>query len=257
LSLDTGKLRVNAKNQVDIITPAQGLNILHCNIEGLAVAGRLADITTNMEDQECRVGICSECWIKDNAFFVFNSPTREGQPSRSYGIFQSGAVGTDTRATGVCFIIRADFLPHVLGFQAISGRHAVITVRVRGGTLAIVGVYLPYYSATESEAEEDRRMAAFTKLTDIIDELKRRGPVLVIGDFNTSIRYKLASEAWCGNFLFARPGQQTVFDDDEVLEDEEVGSNRELLGELCTATQMVCKNTFLQKPENAKITFFR
>ena len=81
-----------------------------------------------MAKYHSKVAILSECWIKDNSFFVFRS-----SGLKQYLVLQSGALPTESRAAGIVFVIATDFLPYLINFHAISGRVAAITLRTRGG----------------------------------------------------------------------------------------------------------------------------
>ena len=76
--------------------------------------------------------------------------------------------------------------------------------------LTVFAVYLPYFRVTETQDAEDLRVAAFHLLEDLTEEAAKRGAVLIIGDFNTSIKYKFPDEHFFGNFLFADPSRPSL-----------------------------------------------
>ena len=108
-------------------------------------------------------------------------------------------------------------------------------------------------------------MDAFAALEDSIRERQRHGPVLAVGDFNKSIRYRRACEtAVFGPHLYSplaaqrrQSAQPPIADHaDPPLMERGDPPNRDLLAQLCLGTQLAVRQTFLQKDQAAKVTFY-
>ena len=248
----------NAKNQVASLQCADILNVLHVNIESVRVPGRLFEVLSCLEEYAIKLAILSEAWVEGSSFFSMRAHT-----GQLFFIFQSGAVReyNESKACGVVFIIHAELYFHLHSFSAISGRLASCVFKVKGGFCTFFGVYMPYASATESAARETYRQDVFQELEDHVEMAKVRGPVFVIGDLNTSVQYRYQSEAnFFGPFLFSPHSLGTqiapFFDDADDPPHFEVDTpNRQLLGQVCEAGDLVVKNTFLSKATAKKATF--
>ena len=99
LIINHAEVSVHPKNQVAVPEPGLEFLIHATNVEGIRVTGKLAEITAIMDKAaEPGLSILSECWINQNAFFIYRSPNKI-----SYAIFQSGASAKhgDSKATGI------------------------------------------------------------------------------------------------------------------------------------------------------------
>ena len=94
---------------------------------------------------------------------------------------------------GLCSTQTTRGLPvFVHSFTPRNERIAVITLKIVGGLLTIIAVYLPYESTERGNA--DARADAYADLEEVILEAARHGPFVVVGDFNTSVRYRREEE---------------------------------------------------------------
>ena len=135
----------------------------------------------------------------------------------------------------------------VHSFTPRNERIAVITLKIVGGLLTIIAVYLPYESTEQGNA--DMRADAYADLEEVILEAARHGPFLVVGDFNTSVRYRREEEREViGPYMYSPlpAALQTVADGAPAPITEPTPSNRTLLAEMCVRTQTVIAQTFLQ-----------
>ena len=94
---------------------------------------------------------------------------------------------------------------------------------------------------------------------EAILEAARHGPFLVVGDVNTSVRYRREEERdVIGPYMYSPlpAALQTVADGAPAPITEPIPSNRTLLSEMCVRTQTVIAQTFLQKSQRQKVTFY-
>ena len=141
-------------------------------------------------------------------------------------------------------------------FTPISGRIATLTLRTTGGSITLVLVYLPY----EAMDNQDLRVANYDLYAETIGAAQKKGPVIGIGDHNTSVRYRVRGEQWVGRHLYG-PRNDVLYESDEEARRQEGNrltvSNRDLLADLCTTRGMRFANSYLAKRQTQKITFHR
>ena len=176
--------------------------------------------------------------------------------SGDYLILQSG--GPHPCSAGVAFILHAEIVRSLHSFTPYSARMAMVTLKIVGGLLTIIVVYLPYESTRQDNTEE--REAAYEELEAQILEAARHGPVVICGDFNTSIRYRRECErSVIGDHMYTplTRDQSTVGDGAPAPVAEQVSPNRALLADMCLRTGCLVAQTFLEKPQRKKVTFYQ
>ena len=148
-----------------------------------------------------------------------------------YIILQSGnATG---RYAGVVFVVHKSLEVCIQSFTPRSPRLATLTLKTTGGAITLVVVYLPYENVTAENM--DLRVTTFEEYSAALVEARRQGPVVALGDHNTSGRYRIEGEQWLGRFLYG-PRRDTVYADaDAARRGESIFvdiPNRELLADM-------------------------
>ena len=244
------KLHITTKQMCGKLQKGTKEIIFHNNIEGIRVPGRLKEVCHAMEQCGARIGILTECKITGSITFFFRTE------HHMYKVLQSGM--ECDHAAGVVFIIRSDMWAYCLSFTPVSGRCALLLVKVIGGIMAIIGAYLRYQKGIESAQEESARIESWQELDELVESV-RPSPVVVVGDFNTSIKYRTIQEKQIfGPYMFTHNGSVPIVESErerEILQPEL--PNRDLLADLCINNGLLVKNTFIKKSLEKKITFFR
>ena len=157
-------------------------------------------------------------------------------------IILSGSSGDGKEWAGTGFIVAPCMTHAVIGFLQYSARLCCLNMRVRGGKMASISAYAPH-----SGYSFDQRQAFFEQLGDMIENTSVNGLKLVAGDLNARIHQRFPGEEdVLGEFTFGNK------DADMVL-----GSNRELLLEMCAKHKMVVSNTCFDHPVEDQVTFRR
>ena len=118
----------------------------------------------------------------------------------------------------------------------INSRIACISVLIRGGELSILNTYVP-----KNARPEDERRDHFEKLQQAISQIARKGPFVVLGDFNSRRQGRHA----LGPHMF-RKGWTAVGEETD---------NRFLLLDFCRANDLIVANTWFQQPAAKQATF--
>ena len=168
------------KNSAEKLCPNENIFVWHLNIEGVAYVGRLAELLYCMHTRDVLLACLSEAKCSGSSTF------RSGD----YLVLQSG--GKHPCSAGVAFVLHKQLVASLYSFTPRNERIAVITLKIVGGLLTIIAVYLPYESTEQGNA--DMRADAYADLEEVILEAARHGPFLVVGDFNTSVRYRREEE---------------------------------------------------------------
>ena len=234
-------INIRPKNSVEKVKPFSILFIVHYNIEGLKVIGRLHELCTLMAARGWRIAILSETKCEGSSFFK----------SGDYWVLQSGQVA---------FVLHRDLAESMVSFIPFHDRVAAIQLKITGGLLSIIGVYLPY----ESHDNESERVDAYGALEELHVRCQRAGPTLAGGDFNTKVQFRRTSEVdHFGPHLFSPLAHASApisdNDDPPAMLPATRGVhilNRDLLSQYCAVTSTVVKNTYLQKSQLQKVTFY-
>ena len=160
------------------------ISIGHINIQGVAVIGRISEVIAVMQQRKIKIQILTEAQITGSTVFR----------TQGYWVFQSG--DDDSRSTGICFIICGSLFSSIHKWFPVSGRMALVQLKILGGIFTIIGAYAPYEGirAAGGRSSEQQRADFFLSLGDLISESARAGPVIATGDFNTSIRWRRTGE---------------------------------------------------------------
>lgn len=165
-----------------------------------------------------------------------------------YLILQSG--GEAPEHAGVAFVIHADWVRNMLDFYPLNSRCAAVTLRVTGGVLTIIVVYFPYEDSSDAQNVR-RRRDAFANAAEFALQQQRQGPIIMLGDFNTSVRVRAADESpFVGPHMYAPPSRAGANHNPPGPD-----SNHAMLVDLCRSADLVVRNTFLQKRQMAKVTY--
>ena len=111
---------------------------------------------------------------------------------------------------GVGFILSPRARNALVRVEPLGSRIAVITLLLAAGELHIFNTYVP-----QNGRPEDARLAHFDQLHDRTEHYKRKGPLFVVGDFNSRLHGKLHSEAdVLGLYIFEK-GYHAIGDDSD------------------------------------------
>ena len=234
------KLCVRPNYSAKKLFPSDTTRVIHYNLEGLPVLGRLHELCTLMSAWEWLLAAISEAGCPGTAFFT----------SGEYWVLQSGQVA---------FVFHKSLSDSLVNFIPKTDRVAALQFKTLGGMFSIICTYVPYEIA-DNEAE---RIATYEAMEEMHLEYARRGPTLCIGDMNTKIQYRHQSECkYFGPCLFTPlpRNEITIGDGEEKPDGITVARvavyNRDLLSQYCTATGAVVRNTFLDKSLRHKVTFY-
>ena len=138
------------------------------------------------------------------------------------------------------FIIAPNVWHAIVGFMQSSNRLACLKLRVSGGQVAIISAYAPH-----SGHSFDSRQLFFEQLGTMIDKTSANGMKVVMGDMNARLLSQLPGEEDCIGEHVLGTGRLRA----------ELGSNRDLLLELCAAHLLAVANTFFPQAPSQLATF--
>ena len=193
--------------------------------------------------------ILTEAQIDGASFFRFDG----------FWVFQSG--DSTSKSTGVVFILSDDLYSSLYKWHPWSGRVALMQFKITGGLISVFGVYAPYEGirrADDGASSEAQRISHWDFLGDKIEEARRAGLVLVLGDMNTSFRWRrTGEESHIGRHLFSPLDSTHITEDapDPIPPGHTEALNRDLLSELCQRCGCFVANTFFNKPQWRKATY--
>ena len=108
--------------------------------------------------------------------------------------------------------------------------------------MALISAYAPH-----SGYSFDQRQLFFEQLGDMIKNTSVNGMKLVAGDLNARLHRRFPGEEdIMGEFIFGNEGADMI-----------LGSNRELMVEMCAKHNMVISNTCFDHPREEQVTFRR
>ena len=208
----------------------EGLRVASWNVEGLSEIKQF-EIIQMMQRRKVDIACLQETRIKQSPHYI----TDEG-----FLVILSGSASDGREYAGVGFIIAPWARHAVYGFLQLSSRIACVKLKVRNGKLALISAYAPH-----SGRPYDERQNFFTQLDCAYQRTSVNGPRIVFGDLNARLHDCLPGEEdVIGDFVF-RTGRAAV----------ELSSNRELLVELCTSHSLAVANTFLDTPQEGRVTY--
>ena len=151
-----------------------------------------------------------------------------------FSFFLSGATSGDARSyAGVGFAVAPWAANAIVSFKAISDRVASLRVKVTGGILTLITVYIPHDGHSL-----DERQAAFADLSKATGTRTSHTSTLILGDFNAQLGdTEPGEEEVVGPFVFKKQ-----------LRTKNIITNRELLLEFCMTHRSVLANTFFDYP---------
>ena len=197
------------------------------NVEGLnlTTGTKLQELQAWMRKESIGILCMQETHVNGSSYWLDDG----------FLIILSGDEGSDRSYAGVGFIV-APWLKHaVTSFLQFNGRLASIRIRVPGGQICLVTVYAP----TNKKPFEDRH-AFYSEAGEFIRAQRSHGPTFTLGDFNAKVHKRLPGEEnIIGNHVFGNPAHVC-----------NATANRELLLELCMASDNCLANTmFAHEPE--------
>ena len=158
-----------------------------------------------------------------------------------YFIILSGGTGDGREYAGVGFIVAPSLRQSIASFTQHSARIASLTMRVEGGTLAIISAYAP-----QSKRPYEERKHFHHELQDVYRSRRAHGMSMVLGDLNARIHNTTPDEAGVlGPFVFGNPAKV-----------HSPTGNRELMIETCRTFGLVAANTRKQQPPERLVTYF-
>ena len=138
------------------------------------------------------------------------------------------------------FIVTPWAKQSIKGYIQYNSRVATLRIRVEGGVLTLINVY-----AWANTHDFDTRHDFFTDLVQIFAKGRSHGPTILLGDLNARLLQRYAGEEdVIGDFVYHNHISKWT-----------PTSNRELLVELCTATDTCIANTFSDVAVESKVTY--
>ena len=139
------------------------------------------------------------------------------------------------------FIVAPWAKQSIKGYIQYNSRVATLRIRVEGGVLTLINVY-----AWANTHDFDTRHDFFTDLVQIFAKGRSHGPTILLGDLNARLLQRYAGEEdVIGDFVYHNHISKWT-----------PTSNRELLVELCTATDTCIANTFFDVAAESKVTYY-
>jgi len=164
-------------------------------------------------------------------------------------LFVTAGHGEESREhAGVAFAIGPRIRAAVTGYSlGHGGRIAALALDLRPRALTVVSVYIP-----QSQRPEEERVQVFDSLREIMEAAERKGPTLILGDFNARIHGRRSGEAQVlGPHIFGAGVSHLIRPERGYGEK----SNRDLMVELCGGGEYLVANTWFKKRDARKVTF--
>ena len=156
--------------------------------------------------------------------------------------FVSGATSGEARTfAGVGFFVAPWAAGSIVSFKAVSERVASLRVKVTGGILTILNVYVPH-----DRHALDERHAVFADLSKEMKVKRQHCSTIVAGDFNAQLgSVHPGEENFIGAFVY-----------NKELKPKNSVTNRDLLLEFCTTHGTILANTIFDYPDEFKVTYY-
>ena len=155
-------------------------------------------------------------------------------------VILSGSSTEKKEWAGVGFLIAPWLAKSLTGFLQQSSRLCCLKLRVPGGKLAVICAYAPH-----SGYPFDARQQFFEDLGDMFRNTSVNGIKMVFGDLNARLIRRIpGEESYLGEHIFG--------DSEANLQ---LGSNRELLLELCSLLDLAVTNTYFEHAAEHQATF--
>ena len=141
---------------------------------------------------------------------------------------------------GVGFIVAPEAKASIIGYLQHSSRLAVLKMKVKGGSLAILSVYAPPGTRPHEE-----RQQFYTALGDAAGRVSVHGPKILAGDFNARLHDRQGGEeSILGPGVFGKKGHVP-----------EETTNRSLFVELCARLGLCALNTLEDRAPEDLVTY--
>ena len=216
---------------MDDVAPFEGeLVVASWNVEGLTDI-KLWELTAMMKRRGISVVCIQETHIIQSPYYTTVD---------NFLVILSGSSGGLREFAGVGFIIAPWAVHSVVGFLQYSNRLACLKFRVPGGKVGVISAYAPHDGHSF-----DSRQSFFEDLGSVYERTSVNLSKLIFGDLNASLRQALpGEEAYIGEFVF-----------EHLQGVAALGSNRELLLELCATYGLAVSNTFMNVPVGDRATY--
>jgi ribonuclease HI len=196
------------------------------NIEGIRTPGRLQEACAFALAQNLELLVLTEC--KTGEFSIMEL--------YGFTIMQSGEV---------IFILSQKWSRSWTNFLPHSDRLVQIDIRIRGGYATFLGIYFPYERHTPEN--ETIRQNAMQQLDTALTKINHPGPVMIIGDFNTSFSFRREEEKDVLGPFFYNP---------HIPNPTAYTPNRDLFVSHLASYDLAVAATFFDKPQHRRITFY-
>ena len=217
-----------------VCTPICINRIATWNVEGLSGPSQIKYVELCMYMRQH--GIAVLC-LQETHIFGAEKLEYEG-----FSIYLSGESFRDGRSfSGVGFIVAPWAIQAVVSFQGINDRLARIRMKVFGGVLNVLSVYIPH-----DGHDLEYRQHIFDDLSKYTRRDHDHESTVVFGDFNAQLGYVgTDEESIIGQHVF----KKTLCQKPGI-------SNRDLLLEHCTTHEVLVKNTFFDYPDELLVSYF-
>ena len=221
---------INRFIRMDTVRPCgDQLIIASWNVQGLSDI-KLWEIIGIMKRRHISILCMQETHIRNTPYY-----TEDG-----FLVILSGSSSTPREFAGVGFVVAPWVKESLVGFMQFSNRLSCMKVRVPHGQIALINAYAPH-----AGYPFDARQSFFEELRHMVRKTSVNGMKLVMGDLNARIHRRLPGEDdFLGDFVFGSSGANLP-----------LGSNRELLLELCASDSLCVSNTFFDHSAENQVTF--
>ena len=215
---------------MDSVRPCgDGMLIASWNVQGLSEV-KVWEIIHIMKRRRIDILCMQETHISQSPYY-------------NVGGFQVILAGSSTSSkefAGAGFVVAPWAMASVVGFLQFSNRLSCMKIRVSRGQIAIINGYAPHSGYPFAV-----RQCFFEKLGDMIRKTSLNGLKLVFGDLNARIQRRMPGEdAFVGEYVFGSTNAGL-----------QLGSNRELMLEVCASECLCVANTFFEHACEEQVTF--
>lgn len=139
-----------------------------------------------------------------------------------------------SRSNGVGFLVHRSCISLIEGYQPVSDRLAVLTLKGKFSKLVLIQCYLPTSSHDNAEVEE-----LYDSIQTIIDNTPKRDHLFIMGDFNCKLgQLHTTFPSAIGKFTL-----------------KTANSRGETLGQFCVKNNLQVTNTIFQKKDKMLFTW--
>ena len=218
-----------------ICSPIENSRIATWNVEGMSSASstKWEELCSHMRQHEISLMCLQETHL-------FGAEVLE---YKGFNFFMSGESVREGRSfSGVGFVVAPWALRAVVSFLAISDQLARLRLKVPGGVLNVLSIYLPH-----AGHDIEYRRGVMADLSKYTQSDCQHTSTLVLGDFNAQLGYVGVDESErIGPYVYKR----------NVNAKLGTIQNREILLEYCITNSMMVANTFCNHPEEFLVSYY-